>query len=161
MSCSAALSAGQMTLTAAQKHEERILQEALKARRDEVGPPPGLNPIKAPPATKTFSFRLPPRPQPDAQPQEAVHAQQAGASTSSQQPEVSSGSEQDMLAQSQVQNEAAQPKNSSRKKKRVKGPSNPAGAVSPENNLVHSAPAGFVYQCIVPFCNDIEGFKAL
>lgn len=149
MSCSAALSAGQMTLTAAQKHEERILQEALKARRDDVGPPPGLdNPPEAPPVTQTFSFRLPPRPQPTAQSQEAPQTQQAESSTSSQQSEASTGiaSQQVMPAQSRVQNEAPQTKKRSSKKKRSKGQPNSAGGTlsGNEQGLGHSAPAGFV-----------------
>lgn len=149
MSCSAALSAGQMTLTAAQKQEERILQEALKARRDDVGPPPGLDsPFKAPPATQTFSFRLPPRPQPAAQSQEASQPQQAEPSTSSQQPEASSGSasQQVMPAQSQVQAEAPQAKRRSSKKKRTKEQPNSAGDTlsGSQQGLGHSAPAGFV-----------------
>ena len=142
--CSAPLSAGQLTLSAAQKHEERILKEALKQRRDEVGPPPGLSTASQIPATQSFSFRLPPRPQAAAQSHDSSAAQQAMPSTPLDQPAAQTGSsnQQAYPGQSQDQADTTSPD------RRLKWQTQSGGVDdTPPNSQEgrgHGAPAGFV-----------------
>lgn len=141
MFCSMALSAGQQTLAAAQRLEERALQKALKERRDEVGPPAGLvNPSHQAPATPAFSFRLPPRPQAAAQPQDSFQSSSGGANAMSGQAQTQPGtsmpgglSQQHGAGHQQANSRGQQPEMQISQ-----------GGASPGRQPSHTAPPGFV-----------------
>ena len=141
--CSAPLSAGQLTLSAAQKHEERILKEALKKRRDEVGPPPGLSTASQIPATQSFSFRLPPRPQAAAQLQDSSAAQQAMPSTPLDQPEMQAGNSNQQAFPGASQ-DPAETKSPTRIKWQTQSAAKDDTLPNSQQDQGHGAPAGFV-----------------
>lgn len=132
--CSAALSAGQLTLAAAQRLEEQTLQKALRLRRDEVGPPAGLaTPSQDLMSAPTFSFRLPPRPQAADQSQGSPQTE-AGPSTTADQPGTAAVSEQ----------QAGQNQKGSGRVLQWRAQTLQHDSTSPDNEEGHTAPPGFV-----------------
>lgn len=150
--CRSSLSAGETTLSAAQKQEEAVLQNALRERRESFGPPANL---EVEPVSQPFSFRLPPR-QPQQSQEPPSSQQQSQAAPLGFQPSTRVGPAQASTASSptsQTQHGAGM-QSQAQEQQSV----NPSGSRQDREQggkpvlqqAQHTAPAGFVQFGVEP-----------
>ena len=149
MPCSSSLSAGETALTAAQKQEEAVLQNALRERREIFGPPADLD---LEPVSQPFSFRLPPRqPQQTAEPSSSQ--QQSQPTPLGFQPSTSDAPTQVTAATSRTQYDAGMQSQAEEQQSMepMGGRQDREESAKPVSQQAqHAAPAGFVQFGVEP-----------
>lgn len=143
--CSSKLGAGLTALASAQRQEETLLQDALKARRAQFGPPANLE--SAVPVGQPFSFRQPPRGAP-----QSMLPQSGQASPLGFQPSTKVDMTQATAAR--TPSDTASPAGSKGAKKLQQHQQSPgssgSNANSPSQESQRGAPAGFVQFGVEP-----------
>lgn len=138
--CRSSLSAGQTAISAAQKQEEEVLEQAVLERREQFGPPANLF---SEPLTEAFSFR--PR-----QSQQSLSQQQSQASPIGFQPRTSIATPQRDTGMHRAMHVPGGSQSQRRGQPMEQGASKSNQNLQMSNQAQNAAPAGFVHFGVEP-----------